>query len=523
MAYLGFIAVSLLWLLMNAANEKESPESFYVAGRSLSPSLNGFAIAGENISVLTLLGISGNVTLFGYDAFSVAIDTLLAIGVLLFLAQRMRNSGRYTLGDLFSLRAAGPESRTAGNLVTLAITIPLLMVQLHAAGVSTALLVGLSSTQSQIACTVLMGVFVTGVASLGGLRGMSLMHIVKVVFAFTVLIVIALLSLKSFGWDPGRLLSAAVEKSETPDKYLSPGSWKYSKAFTLDPVNVISNHAVLILGTAMLPHLILRVNASRNGRSARRSVTIATVPLGVFVLLLITVGFAAAAVVGGKTTGMVDLFGPSFLVSLASGVVSNGSAASIALVTGIACAVFLAVLTTVASMTFAAAVSLVRDVHMWSKYRSDPGTEVRVVRVVAVAVGTVSVLLTAATHKYPLEFLYSFSLCVAASCIFPALMYSFFWSGFNRRGLLWSVYGGLLLCVIFTVFSPIVSGMPFALFPEAHFDWYPLQSPASVSIPAAFLLGWLGSRGSMRSPKPDFRYIEYKTLTGKELGMRADS
>ncbi|MFJ8027771.1 transporter [Streptomyces sp. NPDC096311] len=522
-AYLSFVAVVLLWLLMSAATEIENPESFYVAGRSLSPSFNGIAIAGESITVLTLLGFSGNITLSGYDGFSVAIDILLALGVLLFLAQRIRNSGRYSLGDLFSLRAAGSGPCIAGNLVTLAITIPLLMVQLHAAGVSTALLIGLDSTHSQIVCTVLMGGFVTCVASAGGLRGTSLMHIVKVFFAIAVLVVIAVLSLSSFGWDPGRLLLTAVEKSAVPDKYLTPGFWKYSQDFKLGPLNTISNHAVLILGVAMMPHLILRINASRNGRSARRSVAVAAVPLGMFVLLLIAVGFAAAAVVGGKNTGMADLFGPSFLISLASGLVSNGSAAGVALITAIACVVFLALITSVASITFAAAVSLVHDLQARGERRRTSGTEVRSVRIAAVVVGATGVLLSAVTHKYPLEFLSSFSLCVAASCIFPPLIYSFFWVRFNRRGLLWSVYGGLLLCVMLTVFSPTVSGKPFSLFPEGHFDWYPLQSPGLVSIPAAFFLGWLGSQKAETSPAPDFRYIEHQALTGNEAGLRADT
>lgn len=114
--------------------------------------------------------------------------------------------------------------------------------------------------------------------------------------------------------------------------------------------------------------------------------------------------------------------------------------------------------------------------------------------------------------------LVAFSTGVAASCIFPALIYSFFWSRFNRRGLLWAVYGGLLLCTVLTVFPPIVSGSEFALWPEASFNWYPFQTPGLVSVPAAFALGWLGTVSSPEGSRVDFEHMQYRILTGKTAG-----
>ncbi|WP_217241747.1 hypothetical protein [Streptomyces sp. AC555_RSS877] len=129
--------------------------------------------------------------------------------------------------------------------------------------------------------------------------------------------------------------------------------------------------------------------------------------------------------------------------------------------------------------------------------------------------------LAAALYRYPTDFPVAFSISVAASCIFPALVYSFFWRRFNRRGSLWSVYGGLLFCTVLTAFSPVVSGTVFALWPEAHFDWYPFQTPGLVSVPAAFVLGWLGSVSSPQDSELEFRGLQYRVLTGRELGSRA--
>lgn len=117
-AFLVFIGVSLLWLFTLATAEEENPEKLYVADRALSPVFNGFAMAGEQISVVTLLTVSGGIALFGYDGFTFALDVLIMLGVLLLLAQKIRNSGRYTLGDLFSLRASGPAPRIAATAVT---------------------------------------------------------------------------------------------------------------------------------------------------------------------------------------------------------------------------------------------------------------------------------------------------------------------------------------------------------------------------------------------------------------------
>jgi cation/acetate symporter len=250
----------------------------------------------------------------------------------------------------------------------------------------------------------------------------------------------------------------------------------------------------------MMPHLILRVAASRNGWYARRSTSIAVGLTGAFYLLLITTGFAAAAVVGSSVIGGVDANGQGAPILLASGVLGQASTGRVVLITVMACVAFLAVLTAVTSVTFAAAVSLTHDVLARTGCTLTDQGEIRALRSVVVALCVVGLTLSAAVHQYPVEFLVTFSLSVAATCVFPVLVYSFFWPGFNGRGLSWSVYGGLILCTVLTVCSPIVSGTAYALWPEAAFDWYPFHTPGLFSVPAAFLLGWLGSR---RSPRRD--------------------
>ncbi|MEU7302755.1 transporter [Streptomyces sp. NPDC007189] len=490
-AFLIFVGASLLWLFTLVTAQEDNPDGLHVADRSLSPVFNGFAMAGEQISVVILLAIPGAIALFGYDGFTAAIDGLLTLGVMLLLAQRIRDSRRYTLGDLFALRATGPLPRTMATLVTLIIAVPLLLLQLRAVGIVASLLLGLSTDGAQVVCTVSMGCLVACFAGVADLRGTGFMQVVKVPLTLVTLAVVTLLTLGKFHWDAGSLLSAAVGRSSAPDAYLSPGLWPYTTS--LGPLNMLADHVVVILGASVTPHLILRISASRSGRSARRSMSIAAGLVGTFTLLLITTGFAAAAVVGSGDIGSVDADGQSSPILLASRVLPAGSAPRVVLITAVACVAFLATLTTVSSVTFAAAVSFAHDVFSRTNRRRTDVAEVRVLRLALVALCTVVLSLSAATHRYPIDFLFDFSMSVAASCVFPVLIYSFFWSRFNRRGLLWAVHGGLLICTVLMAFSPSVSGTAYALCPNARFDWYPFQTPGLVSVPAAFLLGWLGS------------------------------
>ncbi|MEV6200312.1 transporter [Streptomyces sp. NPDC051771] len=487
-AFLVFIGLCLLWVF-TLATQDDDPERLYVAGRSLPPLFNGVAMAGEQITVFVLVSLPGSIALFGYDGVSIAFDSALALGVFLLLASRIRATRRSTLGELFSLRAEGAGTRIAGAVVTLCIAVPLLMVQLRAGGITAALLIGMPTEKAQVVCTVMMGCLITCFAGVADLRGTGFVQVAKVPVALATLTAVILLALRLFDWSPASLLSAAADQSLSPADYFRPGLW--ARVADFGPLGTLSDHIVLVLGTAMMPHLLLRLSAARDASAARRSLSVAVGLTGLFYFLLITTGLAAAAVVGGGRIGTVDAKGQGAPILLASEVLPHHSTGRVVLITLMACVAFLAVLTAVASVTFAAAVSVARDL-IGRKGPTRVG-EPAVLRLSVVALCAVSLVLTTAVHRYPIEFLFAFSLSLAASCVFPALVYSLFWTGFDRRGLLWLVYGGLSLCVLLTLVSPAVSGTEEALLPERDFALFPLHTPGLVSVPGAFLLGWLGS------------------------------
>ncbi|MET9800201.1 hypothetical protein [Streptomyces sp. NPDC006368] len=173
------------------------------------------------------------------------------------------------------------------------------------------------------------------------------------------------------------------------------------------------------------------------------------------------------------------------------------------LVVLVSSAVFLTTLAVVASVTLAAAGAIAHDVytHVLRRGRTTEGREVAAARRASSGVGLVSIALAVLVQGGNVLFLSALSLAVAASCLLPALGYSLFWRRYTRRGLLWTLYGGLVCAVGLQPSGPAFSGTPLALFPDLHLNWFPLQTVVLISLPAALLLGRLGSTlGRRRTP-----------------------
>jgi cation/acetate symporter len=133
-----------------------------------------------------------------------------------------------------------------------------------------------------------------------------------------------------------------------------------------------------------------------------------------------------------------------------------------------------------------------------------------------VVIGILAIVLGILAMGQNVAFLVALAFAVAASANLPTLLYSLFWKNFNTVGALFSIYGGLLSCLVLIVFSPAVSGNRSAMFPQADFAWFPLANPGIVSIPLAFALGAVGTyvgRGRPEDPAKQAE-MEVRSLTG---------
>ena len=510
LAFLLTVCATLFLCVMFGSDGDDLTE-FYTARGSLSPLRNALALCGDYVSVLILLAATGSVALAGYDGLILAVGSATAMGVLLVLAQPLRNIGRFTLGDTFRARFPGRAARIAGAVATLSYCLPLAMVQLTAAGRATAFLVGLHGIGAGQACTVLIGVMMICAAVVGGMRGISLLQVVKTVLLLFALAVLVIALLDHLGWSPSALLQGAARGSGHPNAYYAPGLLLgTSSTGHLEELSLL---VTVILGAAVAPHMLMRLNTSQSGAAARRSTTGALGLVTVLHIMAVVLGLGAAALVGARAVAAADPSGSSALLLLADRLDSGGL-----LQAAVVSAVFVTSLSVVAALLLTAASSLVHDVlaHTTRDGSMEVSTEIRAVRWTTMAVGCATLALAAVCYNWSVDFLAHVVAAIGASAILPALVCELFWKGYTRTGLLWTIYGGLGCCLLLQFFGPAVSGDPAALFPHSDFAWFPLHTTGLVSVPVGFLLGWAGSKFSQGRNEGHVPYaeLEARALTG---------
>lgn len=153
---------------------------------------------------------------------------------------------------------------------------------------------------------------------------------------------------------------------------------------------------------------------------------------------------------------------------------------------------------------------------MIRKGRARETEELAVARLAAAVIGVLGMLLALISWGANTATLAFLAFAIAASALLPTLVYTLFWRRFTAQGALLSLCGGLLSSVLLVVFSPVVSSTPSSLYPSADFALFPLQNPGIVSIPAGFLLGWLGSVLSSPQSPESYEDFEVRTLVGAD-------
>ncbi|MFE6366007.1 cation acetate symporter [Streptomyces sp. NPDC057806] len=513
MAFFLVVTTTLLLCLLFGA-DSEGIDDLYVAGRSGRPWRNALAMTGDTITILLLLSCTGLVSVAGYDGTALTVCTIGTLVVLMVLARPLRNTGRYTLGDTLAARFDDRWVRMTAAAVCVIVCVPLAVVQLTAAGGATAAMLGLSGTASAQLCTVFIGGMMVCAAALTGMRGNTMLQVVKTFTVFACMGLLAVLLLRSTGWSPARLVSEAIDGNADPAGYFTPGQL-YGRDLA-GRLNLISVQVTVVLGTAVVPHMIMRVKTAEHGGAARRSALIATGMVSVFAALAVMLGLGAAARSAAVPPGHFDLQSSSALLSLVRDLVA-GPAGDL-LTALVVSAVFLTSLTVVAALALSAAAALVHDLYVSALRRGavPPAAEVKAMRWATPVLGTVAVLLSVLAQSWNIQFLAQFAVAVSASAVLPSLVYALFWKGCTRAGLLWTMYAGLACCVVLQAFGPTVSGAPGALFESADFAWFPLATTGLVTVPVGFAVGWIVSVRTARSRRPDDA-VRYAAVAARSL------
>ena len=513
----GAFVVVTLFITFRASRNNKSAADYYAAGRNISGTQNGLAIAGDYLSAASFLGIAGAIAVYGYDGFLYSIGFLVAwLVALLLVAELMRNTARFTMADVLAFRMRERPVRMAAAISTLAVSLFYLLAQMAGAGGLVALLLGVSGDAAEALVVTLVGALMIFYVLVGGMRGTTYVQMIKATLLIAGAFVMTVWVLGEYGFNLSALLGGAQEIAVDGRNVLAPGA-QYGATET-SKLDFVSLGLALVLGTAGLPHVLMRFYTVPTAKDARRSVVWAIWLIGIFYLFSLVIGYGAGALVGPAqilaAPGAVNAAAPLLAFEL-------GGTVLLGIIAGVAFATILAV---VAGLTITASASFAHDVYASVIKRGNvpPNGEVRVARITAVVIGAVSIGLgiLALQAGINIAFLVALAFAVAASANLPTILYTLFWKDFTTQGALWSIYGGLIACITLIVFSPVVSGAPVnaitgvspSLIQDVDFSWFPLNNPGLVSIPLSFFLGWLGSKVS--KDKPD-------ELKNAELEVRA--
>ncbi|MCP3799605.1 cation acetate symporter [Allokutzneria sp. A3M-2-11 16] len=517
--FAAFVVITLV-VVFRASKNTKSAADYYAAGRAFTGPQNGIAIAGDYLSAASFLGIAGAIAINGYDGFMYSIGFLVAwLVALLLVAELLRNTGKYTMADVLSFRMRQRPVRTAAAISTLAVSFFYLLAQMAGAGGLIALLLGVTDSWAQAGVIAIVGVLMIVYVLIGGMKGTTWVQIIKAVLLITGAAVMTLWVLAQYGVNLSSLLGAAVENSpKVGEKLLNPGL-QYGKT-GLTQLDFLSLGLALVLGTAGLPHILMRFYTVPTAKEARRSVVWAIWLIGIFYLFTLVLGYGAAALVGPDkilaAPGKANSAAPLLAFEL-------GGTLLLGLIAAVAFATILAV---VAGLTITAAASFAHDIYanvIKKGEVEDKDAEVRVARRTAVVIGILSILGGILANGQNIAFLVALAFAVAASANLPTILYSLFWKRFNTSGALWSIYGGLTITVVLIVFSPVVSGKPVnpatgksdSMLNGVDFHWFPLDNPGLVSIPLSFLLGYLGTVLSKeKANEAKYAEMEVRALTG---------
>jgi cation/acetate symporter len=465
--FAAIIAVTMYVTYLAAKRIKTSAD-FYAAGSSVSGLQNGWAIAGDYLSAASFLGIAGLISLYGYDGFMYSVGWLVAyVTVLLVMAEPCRNIGKYTMGDILAFRHNPKTVKGFMAISTITVSTFYLTAQMVGGGVLVKTLIGIDYEISVIAVGILMLAYVL----FGGMVATTYVQIIKaILLVFASLLMVALVwgqygfSLPGFLGDvikdpkiqarAGALLGDAA-KNMTPDqlgqRFLEPG------LYLKDPWDQISLGIALVLGTAGMPHILMRFFTVPTAQAARKSVIWAMAIIGGFYVLTLFLGLGSAMKVGAGKITLIDkggnMAGPLLAQYLGGGEDAMLGNLMLSFVAAVAFATIVAV---VAGLVLAAASAMSHDIWVGivkGEHATDE-EERRAARVCSLIVGALAIVIGIAAKGQNVAHLVALAFAVASSANFPVLLLTLYWKKCNTGGVVAGLVVGTLTAIALVLVSP---------------------------------------------------------------------
>ncbi|GAB7025398.1 solute symporter family protein [Geotalea toluenoxydans] len=570
-----FVAIILFtgYIVVRAAKSTRTTADYYAAGGGISGFQNGWAIAGDYLSAATFLGIAGITSVFGADGFMYAVGPFFSfVTILLVIAEPCRNAGKYTLGDILSLRSASKVVRGTAALSAVVVSTFYLLGQMVGAGKLMQLLLGIPYSVSVIGVGALMILYVT----FGGMKATTWVQIIKAFLLVLSGVTITVLMLGKFGFNLFAFYDAVASspaiqehvrgllKHATPQpgfdygqRFLEPG------LILKDPLDQISLGIAFALGAAGLPHIMMRFFTVPNAQAARKSVVISMVLIGAFMIMVTMIGFGAALFITPQQITAVDKGGnmaaPMIAQFVGGGAGTLGGDIFLAFVCAVAFSTIIAV---VSGLILAVSAAVAHDfyVNVLKDGKPDQREQMKIARISAFFIGAIAIVLGIACEKQNIAHLVVLAFAVVASSNFPVILFALFWKRFNAGGIVTGLSVGAIFAIGVVLVSPTMtypkkiaadakkiveqlekkqaSGMVLAdkdskALVKARADYeknkdgkslvgldaplFPLKNPAILSVPVGFLAAIAGTFlfGSRREEEMfDELYIRQNTGYG---------
>ncbi len=490
--FLLFVVASL-GITYWASSHTKSAAQFYTAGGQISGFQNGLALAGDFMSAASFLGIAGLVALNGFDGLIYSIGFLVGWPIVMFLiAEPLRNLGTYTFADVVAYRMRQTPVRIASAIGTLSVVSFYLIAQMVGAGNLIKLLFGI---EYELAVTI-VGCVMLAYVIFGGMMATTWVQIIKAFLLLGGAVLLAILVLAQFNFNPLNLFAAASAKYGAA--VLAPGKQ------VANPLDAISLGMSLMFGTAGLPHILMRFYTVPDAKAARKSVMYATWFIGFFYLLTFILGFGAMTLLGREDIQAIDKGGNMAAPMLAEVLGGNILLGFIAAVS------FATILAVVAGLTLSGAAALSHDlwVNVVRGGSADETEQLKVARGATLLLGALAIILGIVFKGQNVAYMVGLAFAIAASGNFPALFLSIFWRKFTTNGAVASMVAGTLASLFLIYLSPTIQ-IDLLKHTEAIF---PLKNPGLVTIPLGFIVGIVVSLAK-KDRGAEKKFSEVETLT----------
>lgn len=271
----------------------------------------------------------------------------------------------------------------------------------------------------------------------------------------------------------GEKVTVYYPKIYSGDRIMRPGLKFKVEGTPLERLDFLSLMLALFLGTAALPHILIRYYTVPSPASARKSTIVAIAAIGFFYILTLFMGLGAM-VNGSLNPADSNMAAPLLARSFGELLFAVISAIAFATVLG-----------TVSGLIVAASGAVAHDLFdRFFKIKMDDHQKVNAGKISAFVIGGIAILLGILFKGMNVTFLVGLAFAVAASANLPAIVMLLFWKRTTARGIAASIIVGVVTSLVLIGFSPEL----YTLYGLNPLDApIPFNNPGIVSIPLSFI------------------------------------